>query len=84
MIVVATESHRDSLLPRLQADGVDIGAAIEEGRYISLDAADALSTFMVNDLPDPASILGSGGKSHYGGSQGCEGRAPPRCSLRRM
>ena len=49
VIVVATESHRDSLLPRLQAHGLDIGAAIEQGRYISLDAADTLSTFMVNE-----------------------------------
>ena len=53
VIVVATESHRDSLLPRLQAYGLDIGAAIAQGRYISLDAAETLSTFMVNDLPDP-------------------------------
>ena len=52
-IVVATESHLDSLLPRLQAQGLDIAAAIEQGRYISLNAADTLSTFMVNDLPDP-------------------------------
>jgi hypothetical protein len=29
------------------------GAVIEQERYISLDAADMLSTFMVNDLPDP-------------------------------
>ncbi len=56
-IVVATESHRDGLLPRLQAHGLDIGAAIEQGRYISLDAADTLSTFMVNDLPDPRMFL---------------------------
>ena len=54
VIVVATESHRQSLLPRLQAYGLDIGAAIEQGRYISSDAAETLSTFMVNDLPDPA------------------------------
>ena len=56
-IVVATESHRDSLLPRLQAHGVDIAAAIEQGRYISLDAADTLSTFMLNDMPDPVRFL---------------------------
>jgi DNA-binding NarL/FixJ family response regulator len=56
-IVVATESHRDRLLPRLQSHGLDIGAAIEQGRYISLDAAGTLSTFMVNDLPDPARFL---------------------------
>ena len=52
-IVVATESHRDRLLPRLQAAGLDIAAAVVQGCYISLNAADTLSTFMVNDLPDP-------------------------------
>ena len=52
-IVIATESHRDSLLLRLQAHGLDVGAAIEQGTYISLDAAETLSTFMVNDQPDP-------------------------------
>jgi CheY-like chemotaxis protein len=56
-IVVATESHRDSLLQRLQAYGSDIGVAIEQGRYISLDAADTLSTFMLNGLPDPVRFL---------------------------
>ena len=56
-IVVATESHRDRLLPRLQSHGLDIGAAIEQGRYISLDAAGTLSTFMVDDLPDPVRFL---------------------------
>ena len=56
-IVVATESHRDSLLQRLQAHGLDIAAAIEQGRYISLDAADTLSTFMLNGMPDPVRFL---------------------------
>lgn len=53
VIVVATESHRDSLLLRLQAHGVDISAAVEQGRYISLDAAEAVASVMTNDLPDP-------------------------------
>jgi DNA-binding NarL/FixJ family response regulator len=57
VIVVATESHRDSLLPRLQRYGLDITAAIEQGRYIPLDAADTLSTFMVNDSPDRTRFL---------------------------
>jgi MEDS: MEthanogen/methylotroph, DcmR Sensory domain len=57
VIVVVTESHRDSLLQRLQAYGSDIGAALEQGRYISLDAADTLSIFMLNGLPDPARFL---------------------------
>jgi DNA-binding NarL/FixJ family response regulator len=56
-IVVATESHRDSLLPRLQADGLEVGVAIKQGRYIALDAADALSTFMINGMPDPARFM---------------------------
>jgi DNA-binding NarL/FixJ family response regulator len=46
-IVVATESHRERLLPRLQAYGLDIVAAIEEGRFIALDAANAVSTFRI-------------------------------------
>jgi DNA-binding NarL/FixJ family response regulator len=56
-IVVATESHRDSLLPRLQALGLDMGAAIEQTRYIALDAADALPTFMFSGMPDPVLFL---------------------------
>jgi DNA-binding NarL/FixJ family response regulator len=50
--VVATESHRDSLFHRLKAEGLDVDAAIKHGRYISLDVAETLSTFMVNDMPD--------------------------------
>jgi DNA-binding NarL/FixJ family response regulator len=53
VIVVATESHRDSLLPRLQANGLNVGDAIEQGRYISLDPAETLATYMVNGMPDP-------------------------------
>jgi len=50
--VVATESHRDSLFQRLKAEGLDVDAEIKRGRYISLDVAKTLSTFMVNDMPD--------------------------------
>ena len=56
-IVVATQAHRESLLPRLQAHGLDIAAAIEQGRYIALDAAETLSILMVNSMPDPARFL---------------------------
>ncbi|HZR59155.1 MAG TPA: response regulator [Terriglobales bacterium] len=52
-IAIATESHRKNLLQSLQAHGVNITTAIEQGRYIPLDVAETLSTFMVNDLPDP-------------------------------
>jgi CheY-like chemotaxis protein len=50
--VVATESHRDSLFQRLKAEGLDVDAEIKHGRYISLEVAKTLSTFMVNDMPD--------------------------------
>jgi len=53
VIVIATESHRQAFLQRLQAHGVDVAAAIEQRRYIPLDVAETLSTFMVNDVPDP-------------------------------
>ena len=56
-IVVATESHRERLLPRLQAYGLDIANATEQGRFIALDAAKAVSSFMRNDLPDAALFL---------------------------
>ena len=51
-IAVATESHRNSLLPRLQAYGVDTSAAMEQGRYVALDAGDALLTFMIDGTVD--------------------------------
>jgi len=54
-IVAATESHRAVLLPRLQMYGV--GRAIEQGRYLALDAADVLSTFMHDGRPDPAMFM---------------------------
>ena len=53
-IVIATEMRRDKLLARLHAYGLDMSAAIQRGRYVALDNAEAVSTFMVNDLPDPA------------------------------
>jgi DNA-binding NarL/FixJ family response regulator len=51
-IVVATESHRNSLAEKLKAQGLDIDAAIRQGTYIPLDVVKTLSTFMVNDMPD--------------------------------
>jgi DNA-binding NarL/FixJ family response regulator len=52
-IVIATKLHRDSLIQRLKAEGVDVDGAIQQGTYISLDAANSLSRIMLNGLPDP-------------------------------
>ena len=57
VISVATKPHRKSLLAGLLARGVDAIAAMEQGLYLSLDVDEALSTFMVNDLPDPVRFL---------------------------
>ena len=57
VLVVATESHRKRLLQRLLTDGVDVAAAIEQGRYIPLDVVETLSAFMVNGAPDRVRFL---------------------------
>lgn len=75
-ILVATESHRDSLLPRLQAYGLDVGAAIEQGRYITLDAADTVSTFMANDLPDPGRLMEAAGNVMKAAGEAAKGEHP--------
>ncbi len=76
VIVVATESHRSSLFQRLQARGLNIGTAIEQGSYIPLDVADTLSTFMVNDLPDPIRFLKVAGDLVAAAAKAAKGERP--------
>ena len=61
VIVVATETHRNILYQRLQAQGRNVSAEIEQRRYIPMDVADTLATFMVNDMPDPVRFLKAAG-----------------------
>ena len=75
-IVVATQPHRDKLLSRLQARGLDISSAISQGRYIALDAAETLSTFMVNDLPDPLRFVKIASDLIVTASQAAKGEHP--------
>jgi PAS domain S-box-containing protein len=51
-IVIATKPHRDELTLRLQALGLDTARGISQGRFVSLDAAETLSKFMVDGWPD--------------------------------
>jgi CheY-like chemotaxis protein len=77
VIVVVTEAHRARLVPRLEADGVNVPAAIERGSYIPLDAADALSRLTVNDTPDPvrcAKVIGDLVTGAGKGVKGAHGR----------
>jgi DNA-binding NarL/FixJ family response regulator len=57
VVVVATESHLKSLFQGLLATGVQGAAAVKEGIYIPVDVDQALSTFMVNDMPDSVRFL---------------------------
>jgi FixJ family two-component response regulator len=57
-IVLVTKSHQDSLLLRLKAEGVDTDGALQQGAYVPLDVADALSKVMVDGLPDPVRYFG--------------------------
>lgn len=51
-IVVATQPHQEAVLAGLHASGLDVKAAIEQGRYVALNPTEILASFMVNDLPD--------------------------------
>jgi DNA-binding NarL/FixJ family response regulator len=61
VIVIATDSHRESLIQNLQARNIDIAAAISQGRYVSLDAGETLTTFMECSGPDEKRFLSSVG-----------------------
>ncbi|HXA75852.1 MAG TPA: MEDS domain-containing protein [Candidatus Acidoferrales bacterium] len=52
-VVVATAAHRQGLEQRLEARGIDTVAAAEQGRFVSLDATETLSKFMLEGWPDP-------------------------------
>ncbi|HKW31904.1 MAG TPA: response regulator [Candidatus Acidoferrum sp.] len=53
VVVLATEAHRHVLGQKLQCRGFDLDAIIKSGSYISIDALEALTSFMVDDQPDP-------------------------------
>jgi len=52
-IVVATKTHRDDLLLKLKAQGLNMDAITAQDRYVALDAVGARSLFMRDGMPDP-------------------------------
>jgi excisionase family DNA binding protein len=50
-VVVATAEHRAGLTERLATDGIAIAAAIADGRYLVLDAAETLIRIMGEGAP---------------------------------
>jgi MEDS: MEthanogen/methylotroph, DcmR Sensory domain len=53
-LIITTKSHREGLLTRLKRRGLDLKLAMSEGRFLSFDAAETLTKFMVGGTPDPA------------------------------
>jgi signal transduction histidine kinase len=52
VVVVATKCHRDNLAEELERVGVGFAAAVQQGRYVALDAAETLAAFTVNGVLD--------------------------------
>src|SRR4029453_3642877 len=52
VILLTVDSRRRALHQRLQTAGVDVDAAIEQKRYVTLDITDMLARFMVDNWPD--------------------------------
>jgi DNA-binding NarL/FixJ family response regulator len=53
-VVAVTEPHRNRLREMLTEMGLEVDAAIRRGRYIAVDADEALSSLMDGDRLDPA------------------------------
>jgi hypothetical protein len=51
-VVIATKQHREGLHERLVKGGLDVDAAVHQGRFLCLDAAETLSQFMSDGQPD--------------------------------
>lgn len=51
-IVISKSEHDQKLLDRLRNNSIDVGRILSEGRYIHLDAREALDRFMVQGRPD--------------------------------
>jgi PAS domain S-box-containing protein len=51
-VVVATKGHEEQLAQKLRARGLDLTSAIARGRYIPLNAAEMLTKFMEEGMPN--------------------------------
>src|SRR2546426_922560 len=51
-IVLATKTHREGIARKLKERGLDVTSSELKGRYFALDAAETLSLFMLDGIPD--------------------------------
>lgn len=52
VIVITTTLHRQGFARELNAEGVNLNEAVQNGQLICLDTETTLSKFMVNNMPD--------------------------------
>jgi signal transduction histidine kinase len=75
-VVVATKAHREGLAAQLESRGFDLARAVEQGRYIALDAADTLAAFMFDGGPDAALFTEAIGSSLGQAAAAAKGKHP--------
>jgi len=62
VILVPTAAHWDAFCPRLEAEGVDINAALSQGQLTVVDSDELLPRFMGEKMPDAPVFLGLAGE----------------------
>ena len=55
-LIIATPEHRSALERKLAAGGIDVAAAVAAGRLMLFDAAETLSSFMIDGSPDRGTV----------------------------
>jgi hypothetical protein len=79
-VVIATDYHHVKLLPRLQLHGLDLVAAIEQHRYLALDAAATLSTAVIAGRLDRERFLRVAGDLIVSAGKAAK-KEPPRVAI---
>lgn len=72
-VIVATKEHRVAIDELLETTDADLQKLRNEGRYILLDASEALSRFMVDGEPEPALFSAAIGSQVAHAAQGGKG-----------
>jgi DNA-binding NarL/FixJ family response regulator len=56
-VVLAIPAHRDAIVDELKRLQIDVSAAAREGKYVPVDAADTLASFIHDGMLDSVSFL---------------------------
>jgi PAS domain S-box-containing protein len=72
-VVFAARAHRDAIGEKLKRRGIDVLAAASQGRYVAMDADEAISEFMADGSPESSRFFAIAGGPIVRASRG--GRA---------